>query len=67
MCKQFIEVYRRHIKELGSFEKAVQEGYYTKWDKEKIKEAFNSGNGTINHFKNYVANNKGICIFKEIQ
>ena len=66
MCKIFIEVNKRYIKEFGSIEKAIQEGYCIKWNEKNIKEAFNSGNGTINHFKNYMANNKGICIFKEI-
>lgn len=66
MCKIFIEVNKRYIKEFGSCENAIQKGYFTVWDKKRIKEAFNSSNGTINHFKNYMANNKGICIFKEI-
>ena len=36
------------------------------WTEEQIKGAFNNGNGTIKHFKNYMDNNKKYCIFEKI-
>lgn len=64
---KIFEVNKRYIKELGSIEKAIQEGYCINWDKEKIKAAFNYGDGTIKDFKNYMDNNKKICVFKKIR
>ena len=36
------------------------------WTAEAIKKAFNFGNGTIKHFKNYIDNNKQFCTFEKI-
>ena len=38
-------------------------GDFTVWDDERIKNAFNFGNGTIKHFEAYMSNNKRYCTF----
>lgn len=63
---KIFEVDRSYIKEFGSIERAIKEGYYTEWNEKNIKEGFNFGNGTIKDFKNYMNNNKNICVYKEI-
>ena len=50
----------------GGISQAIKDGYFTEWTPERIKKAFNFGNGTQKDFLNYMQNNKGLCIFKEI-
>ena len=55
------EIPKRAVKNLGSVEKAIKNGYFVSWDDNRIKNAFNDGNGTINDFRRYVINNKQFC------
>ena len=38
-------------------------GDFNVWDDERIKNAFNFGNGTIKNFEEYMRNNKRYCTF----
>ena len=41
------------------------EGMFLEWTPERIEGAFNFGNGTEKHLKEYMNNNKQYCIFVE--
>ena len=41
-----------------AIEISKRSGDFTVWDDERIKNAFNFGNGTIKHFEAYMSNNK---------
>lgn len=60
------EINKKYVEKFGNAEEAIKEGYFIEWNDKSIKEAFNNGNGTMNHFKNYMTNNKATCIYKEI-
>ena len=62
---KFIEISRAKANELGSVKKAYEQGFFTVWDSDRIKRAFNFGNGTLKDFKNYMENNKNYCLFME--
>lgn len=47
-------------------QKAIADGYCIEWTKERIKNVFNSGNGTKKHLKEYMENNKQYCVFIRI-
>jgi hypothetical protein len=57
------EVNRRYIKQFGTVEKAIAEGYCIDWSPERITNTFNFGNGSIKDMKRYMNDNKGICVF----
>lgn len=61
-----IEISRKKAQELKSIEKAIKNQWFTVWAPERIKAAFNFGNGTQKHFNDYMRNNKEFCIFKEL-
>lgn len=47
--------------------KAMQQAeYFSAWTPERIKRAFNFGNGTEADLRRYMENNKRYCIFKEV-
>ena len=45
----------------------LKNGLYNVWDMERIKKAFNNGNGTLKDFKAYMENNKQYAYFKICQ
>lgn len=49
----------------GDVKKAIAAGAFNIWDDERIKNAFNFGNGTIKDFKRYMDNNKQFCYFRK--
>ena len=61
-----IEISRKKAQELKSIDKAIKNLLFTVWTPERIKAAFNFGNGTQKHFNDYMLNNKEFCIFKEL-
>ncbi len=63
--RKFIEISRAKASELKSVKKAYEQGFFTVWDSERIKNAFNFGNGTLKAFENYMQNNKAYCVFLE--
>ena len=54
-------------KKYGSVKKAMEAGLYNTWDDERIKNAFNFGNGTKKDFINHMENNKKYCYFRIIK
>ena len=50
----------------GSLNEAVKNKGGVLWTDEKIKVAFNCGNGTKKDLKNYINNNKKYCYFVEV-
>ena len=60
-----IEIYRENIVKYGSIENAIKEGFYTVWTQDKIRKAFNFGNGTQKDFERHKDNNKTLCVFME--
>lgn len=44
-------------------QKAIADGYCIMWNKERIKNAFNFGEGTEADLKRYMKDNKQYCIF----
>ncbi len=50
----------------GDLKKAVKNKEGNLWTDEKIKAAFNNGNGTKKDLKRYVNDNKNYCYFVEV-
>lgn len=61
-----IEISRKQAEKLGSVEKAIKNGWFIIWNNERIKKAFNFGNGSKKDFSEYQRNNKAYCIFKDL-
>jgi hypothetical protein len=61
-----IEIYKPYIKIDGSIEKVIENGFFIEWTPERIKNAFNFGNGTIKDFRRYMNDNKDRCLFLEV-
>lgn len=63
-----IEIGKDYLKKFYNNDiiKAYQEGDCIEWAPERIKAAFNLGNGTEKDLKRYIHYNKQFCIFKEI-
>lgn len=61
-----IEIYKPWIKKHGTAKEAIRRGWYIEWTPEKIRGAFNNGNGNEKDFKQYKENNKSLCLFMEI-
>lgn len=59
------EISRKALEEIGSIRETLNYGYYTIWTDERIKEAFNFGNGTKKDFDEYKENNKKYSYFVE--
>ena len=47
-------------------QKAIADGYFIKWTEERIKNAFNNGNGTKADLKRYMKDNKQYCVFVRV-
>lgn len=60
------EIYKPYIKQDGSIEKVIENGFYIDWTPERIKNAFNFGNGTEKDLKKHIENNKCFCLFLEV-
>ena len=60
---EFIEVCKKDTKNIND---GIEKGFYNIWNDERIKKAFNFGNGTIKDFNNYMNDNKKYCYFKQI-
>jgi hypothetical protein len=50
----------------GNLNEAVKNKDGILWTDERIKKAFNFGNGTKKHLENYINNNKKYCYFVEV-
>ena len=50
----------------GDLKAAVKEKDGILWTDEKIKKAFNNGNGTKKHLKRHIENNKKYAYFVEV-
>ena len=54
-------------KQVGlSKSEALEKGYYSKWDKKRIKGAFNFKNGTLKDFKRYMKDNQKYSYFIKV-
>ena len=60
------EIYKPYIKQDGSIEKVIENGFYIDWTPERIKNVFNFGNGTEKDLKKHIENNKCFCLFLEV-
>ena len=47
-------------------EKAIKNLWFTVWTPERIKAAFNFGNGTQKDLDRYMKDNQDHCIFKDL-
>ena len=63
-----LEIGRKYLRDFytNNLAQAVKEKDGIKWYDEKIKKAFNFGNGTRKHFEEYRRNNAKHCIFVEV-
>lgn len=50
----------------GNLQQAIKNKDGLLWTAEKIKNAFNSGNGTKKHLNEHIKNNKKYCYFVEV-
>lgn len=57
------EVNKRYVKQYGTIERAIAEGYSIDWTPERINNTFNFGNGTMKDLKRYMNENKDLCVF----
>lgn len=60
------EIYKPYIKQDGSVEKVIENGFFIDWTPGRIKNAFNFGNGTEKDLKKHMENNKLFCLFLEV-
>ena len=63
-----IEIDKGYLNEFynGNIIEAYQRGDYLEWTPERIKRAFNFGNGTEKDLERYIRLNKQFAIFKEV-
>lgn len=64
--KMIIEISRKKAQELKSADKAIKNLWFTVWTSERIRAAFNFGNGTEKDFDRYMKDNKDYCIFRDL-
>ena len=50
----------------GGINQAIKDGYFNVWTDERIKKAFNFGNGTKKDFNRYKEANKSYCKILEM-
>ena len=62
--KVIVEICKTEANKNG-INQAIKAGYFTIWTPERIKGAFNFGNGTIKDFERYKKDNRNNCIIKE--
>jgi len=58
----FVEVHRNK----DTIQKRLDDGMYNCWNKDRIKQAFRNGNGTIEDFLAYVKRNSDLIDFIEM-
>lgn len=63
--RNILQSYGLNIQE--AIRKADDDGLYSEWDEERIKNAFNYGHGTMYDFKNYMNSNKRFCVYKKVR
>ena len=63
-----IEIDKNYLNEFynGNIMEAYQRGDCLEWTPERIKSAFNFGNGTEKDLERYIRLNKQFAIFKEV-
>ena len=47
-------------------QKAIADGYFLEWTKERIRNAFSNGKGTEADLKRYMKDNKQYCVFVRV-
>lgn len=57
------EVYKKWAEKYGGIDGAIKKGFCIIWDAERIKKAFNHGNGTEKDFNRYKKDNSKYCYF----
>ena len=57
------EISKKAARQHGGINQAIAAGYYNEWDDERIKGAFNFGNGTQADFIRYKRDNSQFCHF----
>lgn len=64
----FLEIGKSYINKFynGNINAAIKEKDGILWTAEKIKAAFNDGNGTIKDLKKHIENNKKYAYFVEV-
>lgn len=64
----FLELGKSYINKFynGNLNEAVKNKDGILWTDERIKKAFNYGNGTKKHLKDHMDNNKEYCYFVEV-
>lgn len=64
-----LEISKSYLRQeyAGNLKKCISEMDGILWNKERIKGAFNFGNGTEKDFHEYMRNNKQYCIFVRVQ
>lgn len=65
----FLEIGKSYVKRFynGDVSAAVKERDGILWTDERIKAAFNNGNGTKSDLKNHIQNNKAFAYFVNIK
>lgn len=49
-----------------SRQKAINDGFFVDWTEERVKNAFNNGNGAETDLKRYMKDNKQYCVFVRV-
>ena len=62
-----IQIYKPYIKKYGSIKEVIKKSYFVTWDEQRIKNAFNFGDGSAKDFKRYKEDNKQYCLFLEVK
>lgn len=64
-----IEISKSYLREeyAGNLKKCISEMDGILWNQERIRGAFNNGNGTEKDFHRYMTDNKQFSIFVEVQ
>ena len=57
------EISKKDVKLCGGLKKAIAAGAYNIWTPERVKLAFNFGNGSEKDFNRYMQDNKQFCYF----
>lgn len=63
-----LEISKKYLREFynGNLKECVSAMDGVVWDENRIKNAFNFGNGTKADFQRYMNNNKKYCIYAEV-
>lgn len=63
--KMVLEIFKDDIRKFGSIQACIDNLQYMVWTPERIKGAFNFGNGTSEHFREFKKNNAKYSVFVE--